>query len=75
MRKSAFPLRIELESLTDGEWKVMLVYKINSPEMLYKKFEDIKTLYGLKKEYRIFIYANSKVNTYIETQKSTSNYK
>ena len=72
MRKSAFPLRIELESFNDGVWKVMLTHKVNSPEMLYSKFEDIKTLYGLKKEYRIFIYANSKVNTHIETQKSTS---
>jgi hypothetical protein len=67
MKKSAYPLRIELESYTnEGEWKVMLIYRVTSPEMLFKKFEDIKTLYGLNKEYRIFIYANSKVNTYIE---------
>ena len=66
MKKSAFPLRIELESLIDGEWKVMIVYIVNTPDMLYNRFIDVKSLYGLKKEYRIFIYANSKVNTYIE---------
>ena len=66
MKKSAFPLRIELEAFIEDDWKVMIVYRVNSPEMLYKKFEDIRTLYGLKKEYRIFIYANSKLNTYIE---------
>ena len=66
MKKSAFPLRMELESLIDGEWRVMIIYMVNSPDMLQNRFIDIKTLYGLKKEYRIFIYANSKVNTYIE---------
>ena len=66
MKKSAFPLRMELESLIDGEWRVMIIYIVNTPDMLYNRFRDIKSLYGLKKEYRIFIYANSKVNTYIE---------
>jgi hypothetical protein len=67
MKKSAFPLRIELESYIEGEWKVMITYQVNSPDMLHNRFKDIKTLYGLKKDYRIFIYANSKVNTHIDT--------
>ena len=67
MKKSAFPLRIELESYIEGKWKVMITYQVNSPYMLNNRFKDIKTLYGLEKDYRIFIYANSKVNTHIDT--------
>ena len=67
MKKSAFPLRFEIEILNDiGNWEVALSYKITNLEMLYSKFEDIKTLYVLKKEYKIFLYVNSKANTYSE---------
>lgn len=68
MKRSAFPIRVELETLdTFGKWNVMLTYVVNDISVLYKKIETIKTMYVMdKKEYRIFFYMQSKVNTYLE---------
>jgi hypothetical protein len=67
MKISAFPLKIQLECVSpSGEWELMLTYHVNSPQMLYKKIEEIKSMYVLKREYRIFLIVNSKVNTYLE---------
>jgi hypothetical protein len=68
MKRSAFPIRVELETIDGfGKWNVMLTYVVNDISVLYKKIETIKTMYVLdKKEYRIFFYMQSKVNTYLE---------
>jgi hypothetical protein len=59
-------LRIELELLNAfGEWVIIETYHANSSKMLYKKIEEIKSMYVLQKDFRIFLVCNSKVNTYL----------
>jgi len=63
MRKTMFPARLELEVLRGEVWVVEISYAVNDDSQFLTKFQYLKSMYPLKKkDYKIFIYANSKVN-------------
>jgi hypothetical protein len=66
MNKYVYPARIELEVCVNGDWLNMLSFVVNSKSALQNKMMILKCMYVTKNKYRIFVYLNSKVNTYIE---------
>jgi hypothetical protein len=67
MKSSAFPIRVEVDVMTaSGDWKLEVVYLVNSLKMLHVKMEEIKSRYVIQREYRIFFVLNSKVNNFRE---------
>jgi hypothetical protein len=67
MKKSAFPIVIELEILCEDDWVVVQSYHCTSMLSLTSKMEQLKSLYVLNnKDYRIMLTLQSKVNNYEE---------
>jgi hypothetical protein len=65
MKRSAFPISIEVEVKIDGIWEITHNLTANNSGALYLKMENIKTLLALdNKTYRITFVLNSKVNSY-----------
>lgn len=68
MNRHSFPARIELWILNDyDEWEMVQDYVVNQADGLYKKMVLLKSMYKIKRAYKIYIVLNSKVNYNIET--------
>jgi hypothetical protein len=67
MRRSAFPITIQLEvESRDGEWVVMSIHLCKNIDSLYDKYKSIKSLYMLEnKSYRIILILQSKLNSQV----------
>jgi hypothetical protein len=64
IKKSSFPVTIVVEKKNEyGQWQVDLEYKVNNHEMLMYKYSQIKSLYVLTGEWRIWFKLNSIMNT------------
>lgn len=66
MNRYNYPARIELEVCINGNWLLMLSFVVNNKSALQKKMMILKCMYVTKNHYRIFVYLNSKVNTFLE---------
>ena len=64
-KKSNFPIIIEMQIRNDqGVWAQLFYFIVNDNESLYRKMQNMKSLYKTDREYRIFFTLNSSFNAW-----------
>lgn len=63
MKATAYPIKIQVEKIGFGG-RPMIVHEVvcNTHRQLTNKFLNLKTLYNLESNYKIYFVLNSKVN-------------
>jgi hypothetical protein len=67
MKPSAFPITILVET-TNVKGEPMVVHEVIclTTEQLYRKYQNIMSLYSIKDNHQIYFVCNSKVNSAIQ---------